>query len=233
MNKEKFIESLKELNIYPSNEQINLLEKYFEILEEYNNHTNLTRIISKEDVYLKHFYDSLTVCKVIDLTKLSTILDFGSGAGFPGIVLKIFFPHIKLTLLDSNNKKTKFLEYVSKELNIETTVINDRAENFSKKKLNFFDLVVARAVANMRVLTELSIPLVKENGYFLAMKANSTDELRDSLKTIEVMNSNIVKKEEFNLPDESHRSLILIQKNKKTKFKDLRTYDKILKTEIR
>lgn len=229
MNEEKFVEEVKKLNIIIDNEKLNLLEQYFNILEEYNKHTNLTRIINKEDVYLKHFYDSLTIVKVCNLNEIDNLLDFGSGAGFPGIVLKIFFPNIKLTLLDSNNKKTKFLDYLCKELNIETDIINDRAENFARKNLNKFDVVVARAVANLRVLSEISIPLVKEKGVFIAMKANSEAEIIEAKKTINLMYSEIKKVEEFKLVDDSNRSIIVIEKMRKTKLSSLRTYDRILK----
>lgn len=229
MNKENFIEEIKKLNIEVNETKLNLLEEYYLILEDYNKHTNLTRIIDKNDVYLKHFYDSLTITKVIDLNSMETVLDFGSGAGFPGVVLKIFFPNIKLTLLDSNNKKTKFLEYLCKKLNIEAEIVNERAENFTKKRINSFDVVVARAVANLRVLSELSIPLIKLNGNFIAMKANSELEIKETETTLEIMNSKIVKNEQFYLVDESPRSIILITKNKNTKLSNLRLYDKILK----
>lgn len=229
MNKEQFIASLKELNIEPDDLKLNLLEEYYKILEEYNKNINLTRIIDKEDVYLKHFYDSLTICKVTNLNNVDTLLDFGSGAGFPGVVLKIFFPNINLTLLDSNNKKTKFLEFLCEKLNIEVDIRTARAEDFAKEKLNHYDVVVARAVANLRVLTELSIPLVKENGIFIAMKARSEEELKDANDTIYLLNSKVEKIKNFNLIDGSFRSIILINKNKSSKMSSLRSYDKIIK----
>lgn len=229
MNKEKFLESIKQLGFNYDDEMICKIEKYYEVLVEYNKHTNLTRIIEKDEAYLKHFYDSLTIKKVINLEEIVTILDFGTGAGFPGVVLKIFYPNIKLTLLDSNNKKTKFLMHLCEVLNLKVEIVNDRAENFTKKRLNYYDVVIARAVANMRVLTELSLPLVKESGYFIAMKANSKEELKDSKNTIEIMDSQVIQVEEFILSDGSPRSIIKIQKNKNTKMSTLRQYDKIVK----
>ena len=118
MNKEEFVNELKKININLSNEQINMFEIYCNELIEYNKHTNLTAITDKKDIYLKHFYDSLTLVFALDFTKINTLIDIGTGAGFPGLVLKILFPHLELTLLDSNNKKTKFLELLVKKLNL-------------------------------------------------------------------------------------------------------------------
>lgn len=234
MNKKEFIKNLEILNINCTEDNMVLLDKYFNLLKDYNQHTNLTRIINEPDVYLKHFFDSLTICKVIDLDNEYSLLDYGSGAGFPGVVLKIFFPKLKVTLLDSNNKKTKFLEFLCSELKLDVTVINNRAENHIKTNINSYDVVIARAVANLRVLSEVSLPLVKASGYFIAMKGSSEIELKESLETIECMNSNIEKIEKFLLPiDNSQRSIILIKKIKDTKLTSLRTYDKILKNGLK
>ena len=129
MNKEEFINKLKELNIELTQEQEDQLEKYYEMLVETNKTTNLTRITNKEDVYLKHFYDSLTTVKVLDLKDNLSIIDIGTGAGFPGIVLKIVFPNLKITLLDSLNKRIEFLKIVIKELNLDNIeAVHKRAE---------------------------------------------------------------------------------------------------------
>lgn len=230
MNDEIFKKSIEELGVEVTDEKLELLERYFEILKEYNSHTNLTRIIEKNDVYLKHFYDSLTLVKIINFKNQINILDIGSGAGFPGVVLKIFYPNINLSLLDSNNKKTKFLEYLCKELHLDVIVINDRAENHTKNKINFYDVVVARAVANLRVLTELSLPLIKEKGNFIAMKSNISEELQDINDTLIYFDSVISNTIEFKLPiDNSLRTIVLFTKTKKTNMSKLRSYDKIVK----
>ncbi len=210
MNKNEFIKSLRELNIEITAEKLDLLDKYYKELVEYNSHTNLTAITKEEDVYLKHFYDSLTITKAIDLKTIDNLLDIGSGAGFPGLVLKIFYPHLKITLLDSNNKKTTFLSYITEKLNLENvTVIHDRVENYAKDNLNKFDIVTSRAVANLRVITELSLPLVKVNGYFIAMKGNVAEELKDAEKTILSLSSKIEKIIYFNLYQETGQRNII------------------------
>ena len=140
MNKNEFWQAVANLNITFDEHQQELLDLYFKELIAYNEKVNLTAITKEEDVYLKHFYDSLTIIKIIDLNKITTVLDIGSGAGFPGIVLKIFFPHLKVTLIDSNNKKTTFLEYIKDKLQLtDVMVIHDRVENYSINNLNSFD----------------------------------------------------------------------------------------------
>lgn len=234
MSKEEFNQLLKTLNIECNEEKYNLLIKYMDFLQEYNKHTNLTSIIEDKDIFLKHYYDSLTISKVIDLNKYDTLLDIGSGAGFPGIVLKIFYPNLNITLLDSNNKKVTFLNELIKELNLSNIVaINDRAEDYAKENLNKFAIVTSRAVANMRVLSEISLPSVKVNGYFIAMKGNAESELNDSFDTIKIMNGKIVKTEKFLLPIEnSERTIIAILKTDVTKQKALRSYSQIIKCKL-
>ena len=231
MNKEEFIKEINNLNISITNDILDKLDVYYNYLYEYNKHTNLTAITNKEDVYLKHFYDSITLVKVIDLNSINNLLDIGSGAGFPGIVLKIFYPHLKVTLIDSNNKKTKFLTEVINKLQLDNIeVINDRVENFSKNNLNKFDLVTARAVTNLVVLTELAMPLVNVNKYFIALKANAEDELNNSKYAIDYMHGSIEKIEKFELPfNAGVRTIIKIIKNKNTITTELRAYDKIIK----
>lgn len=184
MNKEAFIKALKELSINISEDQLNDLETYYSLLIEYNNHTNLTRITDKEDVYLKHFYDSLTLTKAIKLTNQS-LLDVGTGAGFPGLVLKIIFPNIKLTLVDSLNKRINFVKAVVKRLDLSNVFIyHERAEEFAKVNREKFDVVTSRAVANLQTLSEISLPMVMEGGYFIAMKAEAKKEVEQSIKAI-------------------------------------------------
>ena len=230
MNKEEFINSLKEFNLEVTNDKLEKLEIYKNFLQEYNKHTNLTRIITDEDIYLKHFYDSLTILKAIDLNKIDALLDIGTGAGFPGMVLKIFFPNLKVTLLDSNNKKTKFLEELAQKLNIDVEIINQRVEDYAKENLNKFDIVTSRAVANLRVLAELSLPLVNFKGVFVAYKGSNLDELEDAKDTIEIMHGKILRIITFILYDYDNveRNIIAIRKYEDTKLKELRPYNKIL-----
>ena len=231
MNKNEFIEELKKLNIKVTDEMLEKLDIYCNFLLEYNKHTNLTAIKEENEVYLKHFYDSLTLTKIIDLEKEKTLLDIGSGAGFPGMVLKIFFPHLKVYLVDSNNKKCKFLLELKEKLNVDNLiVINNRIENLYTEFLNSIDIVTARAVTNLPVLTELAIPLVKVNKHFIAMKGNAIEELENSIYAIKYLNCSIDNVITFDLYNNSGvRTLISIKKNKNTELKNIRPYDKIIK----
>ena len=231
MNKEEFIKEVEKLGIKVTEKNIELLEIYCNFLLEYNEHTNLTAIKTKEDVYLKHFYDSLTICKVIDLTKEKSLLDIGSGAGFPGMVLKIFFPNLKVYLVDSNNKKTKFLEELKIKLNVDNIeIINNRIENLYNLFINSIDIVTARAVTNLVILSELAIPLVKKDKYFIAMKGNATEEIKESNYAINYFNCQIESIKSFELyKNTGNRTIIKIKKNKETSIKSIRSYDKIIK----
>lgn len=229
MNKDLFLEEVKKLNINLTQEQLNSLEKYCTLLLEYNKHTNLTAIKEKENVYLKHFYDSLTIFKYIKNN--TKVLDIGTGAGFPGMVLAIGNPTIEVTLLDSNNKKIKFLNYLINELGIKNvTLVYDRAENFIKNNRETFDIVTSRAVASLRVLCELSLPFLKIDGIFIAMKSNVEEELKEALDTISILSSIIIKRDYFLLPIEnSHRENLIIQKKESISMIYPREYDKIIK----
>lgn len=231
MNKEKFKEELKKLNINLTKTQENQLEKYYELLIQENKKTNLTRITEKEDVYLKHFYDSLTITKVIDLTQNLSVIDIGTGAGFPGLVLKIVFPNLNITLLDSLNKRIEFLNKVIKELNLKNIkTINSRIEDYQKET---FDIVTSRAVAKTNILLELACQLSKTNGYFIFLKANIEDELLESQNALKELNLTIEKQETFNLPIEnSNRTIIKIKKNSPIPSKYPRNFAKIKKNPL-
>lgn len=234
MNKEEFIKQLVKLNVEVDDKKLNQLEQYKDFLLEYNSHTNLTAIKDEEGIYLKHFYDSLTIVKSYDMMKVTSLLDVGSGAGFPGMVIKIFFPDIDLTLIDSNNKKTKFLTQLSEKLNIKVNIINDRVENYSKKNLNKFDVVTSRAVANLRVLSELSLPLVKCDGFFIPMKGNLEEELEEAKDTIDLMHGQIINHYKFELLNNAGaRNILVIRKLKNTQLENLRNYDKIIKKPLK
>ena len=231
MNEIEFLEEIKKLNINIDKRKQEQLEEYYNYLKEYNTHTNVTSIIEKEDVYLKHFYDSILLAKTIDLNKIETMLDIGCGAGFPGLVLKIFYPKIKLTLLDSNNKKTTFCKNLVEKLNLEKVeIINKRAEEYIKDKREYYDLVTARAVKDLTILNELAIPFVKLDGYFISMKSDYKNELKNSLNGIEILGGKYLKTININLPHESGiRNFIVIKKEKTTNQKYPRNYNQILK----
>ena len=231
MNKEEFIEELKKLNINLDNDKLNKLDKFYHLLISWNEKINLTTIIKEEDVYLKHFYDSLTLTKVVDLNKNLKILDVGTGAGFPGIVLKIVFPNLKITLLDSLNKRINYLNEIIKELNLkDIEIVCSRSEDYTKIHREEYDIVVSRAVAHLRILSEITFASVKINGYLIAMKGNIDKELDESLDILDKLNGKVVEINKFNLPKEnSIRNIIKIEKINKTPNIYPREYSKIKK----
>ena len=233
MNKELFIEELNKLKINLDNEKLSKLEEYYQILKEENEKYNLTRIIEKEDVYLKHFYDSLTITKIIDINSKS-ICDLGSGAGFPGLVLAICFPSSKVTLIESNGKKCYFLNLVKDKLNLNNVkVINDRIEQYSKENREIFDIVTARAVAPLKHLLEYGVPLVKVEGYFIAMKASTEKEEENIDNYYKKLSITEEERLVFNLPIEnSLRTLIKYKKDKITNTIYPRRYSEIKKKEL-
>ena len=231
MNLEIFKEEINELGINLTEEQLQKLETFYKLLISWNEKMNLTRITEKEEVYLKHFYDSLTLSKVIDLNDDLTLCDVGSGAGFPGIVLKIAFPNLKITLIDSLQKRVNYLNEIIKELNLyDIEAIHTRAEDYARNHREEFDIVTARAVANLKILSELCIPMVKEQGYFIAMKANVEEEIEESKDILKKLDSKIEKIETFYLPIEnSIRNIVKIKKNRKNNIIYPRKMDKIKK----
>lgn len=233
MNKEEFIKETKKIGIELNNQILKDLEAYYNILKEENTKYNLTRIISQEDVYLKHFYDSLTITKIVDINNQS-ICDLGSGAGFPGLVLAICFPNTKLTLIESNGKKCYFLNTVKEKLNLNNVnIINTRVEEYARKNREIFDIVTARAVAPLKHLLEYGVPLVKIEGSFIAMKANIEGEIENIDNYYAKLDIKETKKMVFNLPKEnSLRTLLKYQKLKVTNQKYPRRYSDIIKKEI-
>ncbi len=211
MDKKRFVEELKKINIEVNEEQLKQLDNYYQLLREWNEKINLTRIIEEEDVYLKHFYDSLTLARVINLNRNIQLCDIGTGAGFPGIVLKIIFPNLSITLVDALLKRIKFLDLVIKELGLtDITTVHARAEDFMKKNQNKYDVVTCRAVSRLNNLLKYCMPLLKNDGVFLPMKANCDEEIEE-VKNKKIIISRI---EKFVLPIEnSNRTIIEIKKH--------------------
>lgn len=210
MSKEEFLKELEKLNIIPTDKQLEQLEKYYELLVYWNEKVNLTRIIDKEDVYLKHFYDSLTIVKVVDLKEENTLLDFGTGAGFPGMVLKIMYPNLKVTLVDSLQKRINFLDIVIKELDLkDITTIHERVENLKDMS---YDVITTRAVSNLEKLLIYTHNLIDKNTKFIPLKANVDEEIKNAEKILNKYNLSIKKKETFYLPKENSIRNILVIK---------------------
>lgn len=211
MNKELFLSHLKELNIEVTEEKLNKLEKFYELLIDWNNKINLTRIVEKEEVYLKHFYDSLTIVKEVDLNKIETLCDVGTGAGFPGIVLKIFYPHLKITLVDSLLKRVNYLNTIIKDLELNDIVaIHARGEDVKEK----FDIVTSRAVANIEKLVVYTMHLVNKTGRLVALKGDIDKELTDDVKRKLERKYIIEKINKFELPIENSKRSLVILRNK-------------------
>lgn len=212
---------LAEKGIALSETQMQQFEDYYETLVEWNEKMNLTAITEKSDVYLKHFYDSISASFYFDFSKPLSVCDVGAGAGFPSIPLKIVFPHLHITIVDSLNKRITFLEHLANKLGLSNVrFVHDRAETFGVKAefREKFDLVTARAVARMSVLSELCLPLAKVGGHFVAMKAaNAVEELADGKKAIAILGGKLEEQFSFVLPiEESERSILVIKKEKST-----------------
>ncbi len=233
MNKEEFIQELHKLNINITDTQLNKLEIYYQLLVKTNKQYNLTSITNHDQVYLKHFYDSLTITKAINLTS-QTICDIGTGAGFPGIVLKIIFPDIKLTLIEATGKKCQFLNNVVTTLNLSNvTILNVRAEEYSLTNREQYDVATCRAVAPLKHLLEYGIPLIKVGGYFIPLKGNLDEEITNLPNYLTKLKITQEAEYSFHLPYElSRRNILVFKKQAPTPIIYPRRYSEIKKKEI-
>lgn len=220
----KFEEMLDEFNISYTDRMIEQFNLYYDILIQWNKFMNLTGITEYYDVTVKHFIDSLSIVKIIDMTNVTSLIDVGTGAGFPGVPIKIIFPHIKICLLDSLNKRVKFLNEIISKLDLDNiSALHGRAEEIAKRGeyREKYDLCVSRAVANLSSLSEYCLPFVKKGGQFISYKSSDIDkELLSSKHAISVLGGKIEDIIKFKLPNtDIDRSLILINKVNETNRK--------------
>ena len=221
MEPETFYQLLAEQNIHLSDQQKVQFERYFELLVEWNEKINLTAITEKEEVYLKHFYDSIApITQGLIENQPIKLLDIGAGAGFPSLPMKILYPHLDVTIIDSLNKRINFLNLLAQELGLENVhFYHGRAEDFAHDK-NFraqFDIVTARAVARMQVLSELTIPYLKVGGKLLALKAsNAPEELTEAKNALNLLFSKVEDNLSYTLPNGDPRYMTIVEKKKET-----------------
>lgn len=225
-----YSKELKELGILLNEKTSCQFEAYYQMLIEVNQVMNLTAITEKEEVYRKHFLDSLEIVRVLDIKSPYTLCDVGSGAGFPSVPLAIVQKEVNVTIIDSLQKRISFLEKLIQKLELpNVTAIHARAEDYSKEKRESFDVVTARAVARLNILAELCLPLTKVGGIFLAMKGASGEaEFKEASKAIEILGGKLEKVIHFTLPDEEdQRQILVIKKIKSTPIKYPRNFNKI------
>lgn len=215
------VDGLKQLDINVTDEMIERFEDYYELLIDWNSKINLTSIVEEDEVIAKHFLDSLLIVKAFDMKSIKSVLDVGSGAGFPGIPLKIIYPHIQLVLLDSVNKKVKFLQEVCQKLRLpDIKCLHGRAEDFAQEPVyrEKFDCVLSRAVSNLSTLSEYCLPFTQLGGYFIAYKSSDYElEVEDALHAIETLGGTIEKIVPLQIPTtDIIRTYVLICKSTRT-----------------
>lgn len=235
MNLNEFINNVKDLGIELNENQISQFNKYYDLLIEYNKVMNLTGITKYEEVLEKHFYDSLTMVSKVKLEN-SSLVDIGAGAGFPCIPLKIAIPSLKITVVDSLAKRMTFLNTVIKELNLENIeCLAMRGEDFAKLHREEYDFVTARAVARLNILDEICLPIIKVNGYFIALKgSDGLVEIEECKDAISKLGGKIEMIDNFNLPSENSKRInIFIKKVNKTNPIYPRDFSKIKKNPLK
>ncbi len=236
ISSELFTEELRKFNIELNDIAVNRFDKYAEMIIEWNKKFNLTAITNPDDIVIKHFTDSLSILSYLNFEKNQSLIDVGTGAGFPGIPLLIANPDINVTFLDSTGKKISFIENVLSELDLKGNTIIGRAEETANKKeyRESFDFCTARAVANLRELSECCLPFVKVNGTFISMKSAKTDEeIKDAKNAIDILGGEIEKVKSFELSDCGERTLIFIKKSRLTPTKYPRNYSQIMKKPLK
>ncbi|GAA0334640.1 16S rRNA (guanine(527)-N(7))-methyltransferase RsmG [Bacillus carboniphilus] len=221
MKELEFQNLLQEKGITLSSEQLEQFRLYYELLIEWNEKINLTAITDRDEVYEKHFYDSISAAFYTSMEEVETFCDVGAGAGFPSIPLKICFPHLKISIVDSLKKRITFLEELASKLHLKNvSLYHYRAEEFGRKPEHReqYDLVTARAVARMSVLSELCLPLVKPNGQFIALKGSQgNEEWIKGKKAVSLLGGELIDQVSFSLPYEDHqRTIYKIRKVKPT-----------------
>ncbi len=234
INKDELQNIVKKYNFELTDSQLEKFDTYAQTLVEWNEKINLTAITEPTDICVKHFFDSLLLLDAIDIPQNSTMIDVGTGAGFPSVPCKIVRDDIQLTLLDSLNKRINFLSELSKNLGIYTTCIHSRAEDGGKQKnlREQFDFATARAVAHLRELSEYCLPFVKVGGYFVALKGYEIEEeLEEAKKAIKLLGGQIVDVKKYE--EENKRSIIIIKKISQTPPKYPRMSAKIKKQPIK
>ncbi|MEK5434618.1 MULTISPECIES: 16S rRNA (guanine(527)-N(7))-methyltransferase RsmG [Paenibacillus] len=220
----QFTQLLQERGITLTAEQLEQFDLYYKELVSWNEKMNLTGITEREQVYTKHFYDSISLAFFLNINEINNLADIGSGAGFPGIPLKICFPHLKLTIIDSLSKRISFLQHVCTTLKLtDVQLIHGRAEDIARqfKHRDAYDLVTARAVARLSLLNEFCLPFTRKDGVFAAMKGSDPSEELDEAKySLKELRAQLGKVDSFSLPvEESARHIVIIRKTGATPAK--------------
>lgn len=221
MTPQTFYEQLEAYGIVLTDQQKQQFERYFDLLVEWNQKINLTAITEKQEVYLKHFYDSIAPILQGKITNEPIrILDIGAGAGFPSLPMKIIFPNLEITIIDSLNKRIQFLNLLAEALKLTNVhFFHGRAEDFGQDKAfrQQFDIVTARAVARMQVLAELTIPFLTLNGRLIALKASAADQELDQAKhALTTLFAQVIESKDYELPNGDPRNITIVEKKKET-----------------